>query len=328
MRGFVMQKQLHSWGLRQSNQFKLAGIAVSLCALAFYSSAARAGTLYSYDLVVTNQLTINSGDIQGTTFVDNLLSNDQPTFATSSSLAGTEDTLDVAGNVTIGSNGEGLTVNNGTFRHHFALPSGIQLNLNGNRPDITDSSLSITPLVNMMNNMATYYNSLSATTLTPSGQNLNINPTGTGLNVYTISASALAASNLNVTVNLANATQGALIEVTGSSFTFGSSEHLTVNAPGGDTTPDSQVLWYFPTATTVNLQDSIWNGALLAPSANLTDNNQDVMGGVYVQNFTETAEIHLPTPNSLFNAPVPEPASLLILTAATSVAALRRRKRA
>jgi choice-of-anchor A domain-containing protein len=322
-----MQQKFNLWGSCYFRHLKFAAVACGVCAVVSFSRIARATGLYSYDLVVTNQLTISTGDIQGTTFVDNLQTNGQPTFATSSA-AGTGDTLDVAGNVTLGASGDGLTVNNGTFRHHNSLPAGMQLVLNGNRPDITDPTLSITPLVNMMNTMATYYNGLSATTLTPSGNNLNINPSGAGLNVYTISATALGQSNLGTTINLSSSTQAVLIEVTGSSFTYGSSEHLNVNGPAGDPTPDSQVLWYFPTATTVDLNDSLWNGAVLAPSGNLTDNNQDIMGGVYAQNFTETAEVHLPTPVSLFDAPVPEPASLLILSAATTLAGLRRPRRA
>jgi choice-of-anchor A domain-containing protein len=288
---------------------------------------AKGQVLFSYDLVVTGKLVINSNDVQGTTFVNNLETEGQPIFATSG-FGASVDTLNVAGAVTLGNSGDGLTMDSGTFVHHGALPNGTQLVLNGNSTSVTNPSLSITSLVNQMTSMANYYNTLTATSVSPSGNSLTFNPAGTGLDVYTVTAANLASQNLGVTINLANSSQAILIEVTGSSFEFGSSEHINVNAPNGDSTPDSQILWYFPTATTVTEDDSEWYGALFAPDATLTDNNQDMMGGVYVQNFTETAEVHVPTPSSLFDAPVPEPTSLLLLIGATGWAGLRRPRRA
>jgi choice-of-anchor A domain-containing protein len=299
---------------------------VLLC-LCLSTSLASGQVLFSYDMVVTGQLIIKSDDVQGTAFVGSLESEGMPIFDQNE--VGSGNTLSVAGAVTLGSGGTGLTMQSGNFAHQSALPNPFSLDLNNGSTSSTVPSLSISSLASQMTSTANYYNTLTGSSLSVSGNNLNINPTGTGLNVFTISASALATQNLNVAINLSNSSQAALIMVTGSSFEFGSSEHINVNAPNGDTTPDSQILWDFPTATTVTEDDSEWYGAMFAPDATLTDNNQDMMGGVYVANFTETAEVHVPTPSSLFNPPaaVPEPTSFVLFAAATVWTGLRRPRR-
>jgi choice-of-anchor A domain-containing protein len=268
-----------------------------------------ADSIFNYNIVVTNTLTIGPDDEQGPVFVNNLITNGQPVFASSSS-SGHGDTLNVAGTITLGATGDGITLNNGTFVHHFALPSGMTVNLNGNRPDITDPSLSIVALSNQMGFLANVYSGKSANaTASLSGNNLNLNPTGTGLSVYDITSSTLGASNLNVSINLANSTQAVLIEVSGSSFTFGSSEHINIS--GG--TGEDQVLWFFPNATTISLQDP-WEGSILATNASLSTTSQDITGGVYVKNFNESAEVHLPVVNSPLLTNVPEPGSVGLLS--------------
>jgi len=73
----------------------------------------------------------------------------------------------------------------------------------------------------------------------------------------------------------------------------------------------------------------------LAPSASLADNNQNIDGGVYVQNFTQTAEVHLSS-SSLnpgdpqFNGPtppVPEPATWVLISLGGAMLAARQRNR-
>jgi PEP-CTERM motif len=79
-------------------------------------------------------------------------------------------------------------------------------------------------------------------------------------------------------------------------------------------------MWVFPNASTITLNDSSWEGSTLAPLASLTDNNQNMDGGVYVENFDQTAEVHLADPDlspgqPQFNGPnpVPEPATAVLL---------------
>jgi choice-of-anchor A domain-containing protein len=259
----------------------------------------RADSLFNYNVVVTGTLT-DSSHIQGRTFVDNLAVSNQPDFAQSTA-AGTGDTLDVAGTVT----GNGLTLERGVFRHAGAL--GFTPVLNGGSTSVQDSSVSISSLSNQMNSIASLYNSYSATTVTPSGGNLNINATGTGVAVFSVNASDLSNSNENVSVNVGTASS-VIIQVLGSSFTFGSSEHESI------TGSSQQVIWDFVNATMIHLNDSTWNGSILDPLATLTSPNQNIDGGVYVANFNQSAEVHLPTDGNgnpvtpAFNGPVPVPA--------------------
>src|ERR1700728_3958525 len=93
---------------------------------------ARADSLFDYNVVVTCKLTTSS-HIQGRTFVNNLSTSNQPDFA-QSAVAGTGDTLDVAGNVT----GSGLSMERGVFRHAGALPGNFTLNLNNGSSQMSD----------------------------------------------------------------------------------------------------------------------------------------------------------------------------------------------
>ena len=77
-----------------------------------------------------------------------------------------------------------------------------------------------------------------------------------------------------------------------------------------------------PSASTIP-----YGQALSSPLAQtLTDNNQDIAGGVYVENFTQTAEVHLSDPNLTPGEPqfgrptpsVPEPSSLLLFSTPVS----------
>jgi choice-of-anchor A domain-containing protein len=288
----------------------------SSLALLSFVSVAKADFIFNYNVIVTGTLTTGSNHVDGSTFVDNLVSNGQPVFAMST-LAGTGDTLNVAGSVS----GSGLTLDNGTFVHSGALPGGFSLVLNGNAPDVLNPSLSISPLAGQITSTAAYYNGLTVnSTATSSGQNLTFNPTGTGLSVYSITGSTLSQQNENISINLANNSQAVLIEVPEVSVNFGNSEHISIN--GGTV---GQVLWYFPSASTISVNDP-WNGAIFAPGATLSNNNQNINGGVYVENFTNSAEVHLPAPTSSLFA-VPEPSAGMLAVGALALGARRPRRR-
>ena len=134
--------------------------------------------------------------------------------------------------------------------------------------------------------------------------------------MFNETAADLMGANLNITLT-AGAGQSIIVLVPDSSFTFGSSEHVSL----GSGTTGTQILWVFSSASTISLNDSQWEGSLLAPSATLTDNSQNINGGVYVQNFTQTAEVHLSDPSlgpgqPQFNGPppVPEPATAVLIS--------------
>lgn len=283
-----------------------------------------ADSFLNYNVVVTNTLT-DSSHIQGRTFVDNLAVSNQPDFAQSSA-AGTGDTLDAAGTVS----GSGLTLERGVFRHAGGLPAGFTLNLNGGSTQMMDPSTTVTALANQMAAAAGFYDTLSGAAVSYNSvtNSADFIGSGPGFDVFTVSAADLAHTNesVNVTVGTASAI---LIKVTGSSLTFGSSEHVNLTGSG------QNVLWYFPSATTIALNDSQWNGSILATAANLTSPNQQIAGGVYVQNFTQTADVHLSDSTlgpgqPMYTGPVAAPLPISMLAGAAlmgTLAALRISRR-
>lgn len=276
------------------NNAKRAAAWVGICLAS--ATVTRADSLFDYNVVVTDTLTASS-HIQGRTFVNNLVTNNQPDFAQSAA-AGTGDTLDVAGQVT----GNGLTMERGVFRHAHPIASPFQLNLNGGSSGVTDASTSITSLSNQMNAIASQYGTFLATSLAPAGTNVSITATGNAASVFSIAASDLSKQNESIQVNTGSAS-AVIIKVLGNAFTFGPSEHESINGSS------QNVIWYFPDATTITLNDSVWSGSILAPLAILTSPNQNIEGGVYVRSFQQTAEVHLPgnTLTPVFSGPVPLP---------------------
>jgi choice-of-anchor A domain-containing protein len=260
------------------------------------AGVSRAASLFDYNVVVTGKLTTSS-HIQGRTFVNNLSTRYQPVFA-QSAITGTGDALDVAGHVT----GSGLTMERGVFRHAGALPGKFTLNLNNRSSQVSDPNVNISSLSNQMNAIASQYNSLSATTVLPYGNNLNIAASGNGISVFSVAARDLSHQNESVNVNVGSAS-AVIIKVIGTGFRFNSSEHESVNGSA------QQVLWDFTNATSITLNDSTWDGSILAPLATLTAPNQRIAGGVYVRNFNQTAQVHMPdnTRTTAFSGPVAVP---------------------
>ena len=208
----------------------------------------------SYNVVVTNNYTDQS-HVQGTTYANNLDAINVPDFARSSA-AGTGDTLTVTGNIT----GSTITLERGVFR--YAQSTAPSANLNGGSTEVHDPTISITDLANQLSNAAAFYASQPNTTVTPAGSNLNLTASGSGATYFDEPASDLDQSNENVTLT-AGAGQFIIVVVPDASFSFGSSEHITL----GGSTSGEQIMWDFPNATTVSLDDSLWTGSLLAPGA-------------------------------------------------------------
>jgi choice-of-anchor A domain-containing protein len=289
---------------------KMSKMRVWLCGLStlMLAGISRGAIFTSYNVVVTGNFTDQS-HVQGTTFVNNLNAVNDPDFAQSAA-AGTGDTLTVAGSIT----GSTVTLERGVYRYfQAATPPAV---LNGGSTEVQDSSVSIANLTSQLAAASNYYASLPSTTVLPSGNNLNLTAAGSGATVFNEPGTDLNGSNENITITAA-AGQSVIIVVPDGSFTFGSSNHITL---GGSTSGD-QIMWEFPSASTLTFNDSQWIGSILAPSASLTDNSQNINGGVYVANFNQTAEVHLSDPNLTVGQPmffgptpaVPEPASLALL---------------
>ncbi|HEY2827425.1 MAG TPA: collagen-binding domain-containing protein [Pirellulales bacterium] len=270
------------------------------------TNACQAGTIFDYNVIVTDTFTAAS-HVQGTTFANQLIAVNNPDFAQSPA-AGTGDTLTVAGAIS----GSPSVLERGVYRYaQAAAPAAI---LNGGSSLVHDPTVSITGLATQMSAASSFYASLSSSHASPVGNTLTLTASGSGATVFNESASDLMGANLNITLT-AVADQSIIVLVPDAGFTFGSSEHVSL---GGGTTA-TQILWVFPNATSISMNDSQWFGSTLAPIASLTDNNQNMNGGVYVKNFNQTAEVHLSDPNlgpgqPQFNGPsVPEPATAVLI---------------
>jgi choice-of-anchor A domain-containing protein len=283
-------------------------------------SSCQASSIFDYNVIVTGTFTAES-HVQGRSFANNLTAINQPDFAQSPS-AGTGDTLTVAGTISGSS-----TLERGIYRYAQATaPSAV---LNGGSSLVHDATVSIAPLASQMSSASSFYSAMSGTHVSPVGNNLNLTASGSGATVFNETAADLSGSNLNITLT-AGAGQSIIVLVPDSGFNFGSSEHVSL---GGSTT-GTQILWVFANATTISMNDSQWQGSLLAPNASLTDNNQNINGGVYVQNFVQTAEVHLSDPglgpnNPQFNGPppVPEPATVVMISLGGAMLIALRQKR-
>lgn len=285
------------------------------------------GALFDYNVVTTQQLTTSS-HIEGTTFTNNLSFQNWPVFA-NSPLAGTGDTLTVAGTLTPIS-GSGLTIERGVFRHATAVPGGTGLNLNGGSSSVTDATVSIVPLANEMATASAYYSSLTTnSTVQSSGNDLvfsNTSGNPNGVVVFTVNDSQLSQSNLQIknsglaTAQLVviNVTSGSGAIVTGGGSNFTSSDVSWSQLAG-------KVIWNFvddPQSIKLNTQ---WYGSILAPDSLVENNYQNINGGLYANSAIITGEVHLTGSAIPFSGPVPEPGSMLLL--ALGGAGLLRRSR-
>jgi choice-of-anchor A domain-containing protein len=166
---------------------------------------------------------------------------------------------------------------------------------------------------------------LSGNSLTFTVNNANLATSGAnaGVAVFSIDASMLTGQNLSIDL-IKNNAMSVIINVTGSTTAaFSSSE----NFQGGFQNNKSNILFNFQNQTTVSFGNSEY-GAILAPNATLTDTGGALNGSVYVENFTQTNEVHLPSYTGFVpSVAVPEPASVLSTSVGLALVALKIRRR-
>lgn len=309
---------------------------LAVVALAVSSAALPAhAVLFDYNLVVRGTLNTNS-EVEGRAFVNNLVLAGSAQFGIKPASTGGNtglDKLSVANTISGSGNINGSP---GVFRSSFARPGGINFNANGGTyqvvPPPTLPNL-LAGLSAQMLNTAAFFNGKPTTpgaSFSTAGNNLSFTPAydAAGISLINIPASALTTQNLQYnTPPSVPAGRALIINVTGVPTTL----NWQVNA-GGSNTAGQNVLWIFQTASNFNLNlNSRWVGSILAPTANLS-NVTAIEGGVYVNNFTQRGEVHLPmatnttrTPPITTEIPIPEPTAVALL-AVPALAAVRRRR--
>ncbi len=147
-------------------------------------------------------------------------------------------------------------------------------------------------------------------TSNPNNYKINITNTG-GLNVFTINA-ALLSGGKTLDVVGGNGQETIVFNVLGSTVNWGTNYNGNKN----------RTLWNFSDATTLNVNDRLLQGSVLAVNATVNQ-SQNIEGTLIASalNVSNGAELHSFTFEG--NAPVPEPATMTILGLA---AMLRKRK--
>ncbi len=165
-------------------------------------------------------------------------------------------------------------------------------------------------------------------TVTSTANSLTLTGSSASQNVFNITAAqltaALASGSAGITVN-APAGSAVIINVSGTSETISGSS-ITLNGVA-----NSQVLWNFSEATSINYAMVSWAGAMLAPVASFSGNGGDINGQIIANTISGNTAFR----DSLFagtiaaSTPTPEPSTLASVVGGVLLIAvgLVRRKR-
>ena len=310
---------------------KLAnGIVVVVLALSAAAARADINSQLSRWNVVTAGNAALTDPVQGSVFVGGNLVSGNPIATAESSVAGTNITLAVAGNITSWANvNYGSTVVGG---------SSVYI-AQGNGTLTTGSSIpaAISPV------SALIQNSLYWSTLTPNG---TLSTSSGGVTFNTTSASPLAVIDVTgaqtfnanlyngINLSLASGVNTVLINVNAGSISEQYAPELSAfqNAFG-----EGHVLFNFYNATNITLSGSTFYGYVLAPNATVSLVN-GVVGGIMASNISNIGGVGVDLPAgssgavwagslpTFTPAPAPEPATLALLPAgAADFWAFRRR---
>lgn len=293
---------------------------IGLAATLLSTATSFAGAISTYNLVVTGNLDSTS-EVEGRTFVGGTLTGSASNYGIgllpAANYAGT-DTLTVGGAISVSN----INISTGNVRHGSTVSGNVNLNGPSNPQNIFDPSVpSLIP--GIASELATTSNALAAlsansTASLPNGNpgpgNFNAAPSGpNNLAVFSVSGAAAFSNSFMQTLHLNAAGASAIVvNVSGTNITFNQG-----NMDSSWQAYRSKLIWNFYQATSLSI-DRAFNGAILAPNANLT-NSTNIDGSVFVASFTQRGEVHLPN----YTGYTPEPASMFVLGLA--VLGLRRR---
>ncbi len=287
--------------------------------LATVTATTHAAAINEWNLIVRHNLSTTS-EVDGSALIGGNVSgtsNYSVHGVTASNGAG----LAVGGNISAGMN---VQINNGGDLRIGGTNFGT-LNLNGGGSAIVDNGIS-----GLVSSIFSQANTLSNTlkNLTPNGTmdgagNFNASPTLLGgqqvaiYNIHQNDFQSLGQMNLNfgsantVIINVAADANGVVDFI------------APPNIIGGFNQANSnRILWNLYNATLVKVNNS-FNGALIAPNADLKLSGGGINGTVLVDNVSQMdAEVRF----NLYTGYVPEPATLGLMLAGAGAMIIRRRR--
>ena len=282
-------------------------------------SSASASIVTQYNQVVLGNLQTGQ-DTEGRAFVGLNLSGSAAQFGTKllprTAWLGT-DVLQVGGSITLNN----LHMEAGNL-HRTGSRSGT-VDFNGGGHEIVDGGPSglVGSYTSDLMSLSSYLGGLAAdsTVQAPSGQpgplKFIATPGSDGVAVFTVSASTLS-SSLVQQIDLVGSASSYIINVTGGSLNFNAGNF---SASFATASVRANTMWNFVSATSISL-DRNWNGAILAPLANLT-NTTAIDGSVFVKSMTQNGEVHLPG----YTGYVPAPGAAGLAAVGLLVAGRRKR---
>ena len=286
----------------------------SVAVIAASAGPASADLLTDYNLVVTGDLDTNS-ETEGRALIGGNLKGQATQFG----FRLPPDTPDTSTTLTVGKD---VDINGAvTVSHGNAMIGGSVLNGPVNAPGGTQTGVSGLATIGASAAQelmadSNYFASLTAnSTYTQPGSQpapvvFNAAPDANGLAVFNVDGSIFSNDKVQqFDLNAHGATQF-VFNVTGTSIAFNQG-----NFVGNLASLDfaSKAIFNFYQATSVSF-DRHFFGAVLAPNATFSNSTANE-GSVFVKEFNQRGEVHLPTYKGLLPpSAVPEPASLAMLT--------------